>query len=99
MKTAKEDLLTDISQRFQVDYAETVEGLGSSNAEWDESVTRLENLHTLYELTEQFPVWPLDTGTLSRFAATIIFPLLPVGAEIAVSFVGSRARRDLSEGR
>lgn len=87
MKTAKQELLMDISQRFQADYAEAVEGLEAGDIEWGESITRLENLHTLYELTEQFPVWPLDTGTLSRFAATIVFPLLPVGAEIAIDFV------------
>jgi hypothetical protein len=87
MKTAKQELLMDISQRFQADYAEVVEGLEADTVGLEESITRLESLRTLYELTEQFPVWPLDTGTLSRFAATIVFPLIPVGAEMAVDFV------------
>ncbi len=40
------------------------------------AIARLEDLHRLSKLTREFPVWPLDTGTVGRFATAVLLPLM-----------------------
>lgn len=35
------------------------------------------HLQSLYQLTQDFPVWPFDAGTVRGFVASIPVPLLP----------------------
>jgi hypothetical protein len=85
MRNARRAMLSDIAARFQTDYAEAVAGLPAPGEDWTRRVDRLEDMRTLYQMTETFPVWPFDAGTLGRFLITFIVPLLPVFIELAVT--------------
>jgi hypothetical protein len=84
MAEAKRKLLMDISRQFQQAYAKTTASLEGENGEFKAHVERIESLHSLYRLTDSFPVWPFDTATLSRFAVTVTVPLVPLLTELAI---------------
>lgn len=92
MAEAKHELLSDISQQFQRDYAEATARLADDTVELEKHINKVHSLRTLYELTDAFPVWPFDTATLRRFAVTVAAPLMPIIIELAIS-IGSSALR------
>jgi hypothetical protein len=92
MAEAKRKLLMDISQQFQQAYARTTASLESETGELKAHVERIESLHSLYELTDSFPVWPFDTLTLRRFAVTVTVPLVPLLTELVVDVGGALLR-------
>jgi hypothetical protein len=89
MAEAKRRLLDDISQRFQHNYLEVTTGLGDEQKDWEQLIDRVQGLHTLYDLTEEFPVWPFDTRTLRRFVAAVSVPIIPLAIEVIVSLTNS----------
>jgi len=91
MHEAKQAQLDEIAKNFQAGYVELTTQLDNAGEPLDEPIERLEDLKTLYEMTEAFPVWPLDMGTLSRFAATVIVPLLPLAIEGTISLLRKKA--------
>ena len=92
MAEARDKLLSDISQQFQRDYAAATAGLAEDAVELKGRVEKVQDLRTLYELTDAFPVWPFDTATLRRFAVTVAAPLTPVIVELAISIAASLLR-------
>jgi hypothetical protein len=92
MAEAKRKLLMDISQQFQQAYAETTASLQGETGELKEHVERIKSLHSLYELTDSFTVWPFDTVTLRRFAVTVTVPLVPLLTELAIDIGGALLR-------
>jgi hypothetical protein len=92
MAEAKRKLLMDISQQFQEAYAKTTASLQGGTGELKEHVERIESLHSLYQLTDSFTVWPFDTATLRRFAVTVTVPLVPLLTELVVDIGGTLLR-------
>jgi hypothetical protein len=41
------------------------------------AIAQLDDLHRLSKMTADFPVWPLDLGTIGRFATIVLIPLIP----------------------
>jgi hypothetical protein len=85
MTKAKHRLLLNISRQFQQDYARTTASLSSETGEFKERVERVQRLRTLYQLTDDFAVWPFDTATLRRFIVTVAAPLAPLLIELAIN--------------
>ena len=56
MAEAKHKLLAGISAQFQRDYAEATARLADDTVELRERVAKVQDLRTLYELTDAFPV-------------------------------------------
>lgn len=89
MKASKDQYLDMISKRFQDIYSKINEYLkkDTSDSPTDNLKIQLEQLNELdilYKRTEAFPVWPLDTGSILRFARTIGISLAPTIVSIAV---------------
>jgi hypothetical protein len=78
MKDAKEELLANIAQHFRENYAETHNHLDESPEKLRGEIDKVQQLHTLYGLTDKFPVWPFDVTTLRRFFVSTTTPFLPL---------------------
>jgi len=76
MKVAKESFLSNISEQFQSIYSETQKQLTLKHGELRESLGKIEQLQTFYKLTQAFPVWPFDVGSIRRFVVTTAAPVL-----------------------
>lgn len=77
MKQAKEKLLNRIANQFWDEYLDAHRSLSKEPDKLEEELKNIQQLQSLHQLTEKFPVWPFDTGTLRRFFATITTPLIP----------------------
>lgn len=77
MREAKDRLLAQIADQFQEDYALTQAALQADEQALKSRLEKVEQLQALYQLTQDFPVWPFDAGTVRRFVASILVPLLP----------------------
>jgi hypothetical protein len=84
MDQAKRKLLAEISRQFQQDYAQATARLGDESGELQAHVEKVQNLRTLYEMTDAFPVWPFDTATLRRFIVAVTVPLVPAIVELTI---------------
>jgi hypothetical protein len=85
MDQAKRELLAEISKQFQHDYAQATARLGGESGELQAHVEKVQNLRTLYEMTDAFPVWPFDTATLRRFIVAVTVPLVPAIVELVIA--------------
>jgi hypothetical protein len=93
MQEAKEQLLRNIAQRFQKEYAEIHREL-RDEAQLSHSLEAIQHLRAVYELTESFPVWPFDASSIRRFAGAVLAPLLM----FAASFIAESVARRLGGG-
>ncbi len=72
-KEAAEKLVSDAADKL---YKSIQNDLRQQTVNGD-LIARLDDLHRLSKLTNEFPVWPLDVGTLSRIATAVLLPLIP----------------------
>lgn len=87
MAQSKQKMLTDIARVFHEQYAQLTTALHDNVLENDQLMNRIQGLHGLYQLTDQFPVWPFDTRTLKRFVTLIVVPTIPVFIELIVRVI------------
>lgn len=85
MAEAKARWLTWISDRFDRDYTAVIGALDEDRDVFAGQVEKVSHLHSLYRLTEAFPVWPFDARSIGRFAGIMIAPLVTVAASAVVS--------------
>jgi len=78
MKSAKNKLLADIAEQFQVDYGNAQKSIIEKSDNLKVGIKKIQQLQTLYNLTTSFPVWPFDTDTIRRFVVSITTPLVPI---------------------
>lgn len=77
MRSAKTTHLFALSHQFDVHYKLIVESLRGEDSEIGSSAERIEQLQTLYKITEDFIIWPFDVRNLRRFLTITLAPLLP----------------------
>jgi hypothetical protein len=65
-----------ITRRAEAVYAKIQEGLVSGSELSKTDTGTLEELQKLAKLVDDFPVWPLDVGTLRRFVGTVMSPFV-----------------------
>ena len=82
MKETKGRWLMEISNQFQRAYESTQKILRVSSNRLRGQIDRINQLQQIYELTDEFPVWPFDIKTLRRFGATIVASLSPLLASL-----------------
>ncbi|RCJ19181.1 hypothetical protein A6S26_27405 [Nostoc sp. ATCC 43529] len=78
MRKAKEELLSDIAKQFQADYVQIQKSLSSDAEALKKETAKLQELRSLYTLTNEFPVWPFDVTTFRQYLLSVVTPLLPV---------------------
>jgi hypothetical protein len=78
MKEAKKKLLENIARQFWNDYSLAQNGLSKDADSIQADVSKIQQLQTLYEMTEKFPVWPFDVNTLQRFIASVTSPIIAI---------------------
>ncbi len=78
MKKAKEELLGEIAKQFQADYKRVHTSLSSDGEVLKKEAVKLQELRSLYTLTNEFPVWPFDVTTLRQYLLSVVTPLLPL---------------------
>ncbi|MEH2251349.1 hypothetical protein [Nostoc sp.] len=78
MKKAKEELLGDIAKQFQADYKRIHTSLSSDGEILKKEAVKLQELRSLYTLTNEFPVWPYDVTTFRQYLLSVVTPLLPL---------------------
>ena len=89
MKKVKEDFLHQIAQQFQIDYSE-IHGILDKDVEaLQKGTEKIQQLRTLYTITDAFPVWPLDLSTLRRYLFTASTPFIPLLIGLSESLIGA----------
>jgi hypothetical protein len=78
MKNAKEQLLGEIAKQFQTDYGRVHTNLGGDVEVLKKESAKLQELRSLYTLTNEFPVWPFDVTTFRQYLLSVITPLIPL---------------------
>lgn len=79
MKDVKDNQLKTISNRFKTVYSNIQESLGSMDGQYLQvRVDEIEQLQRLYKLTEAFPVWPYDWGSIRKILGAMITSILPL---------------------
>ena len=81
MKKAKSKDLEELSVQFNQDrrlfHAEIrKEDEIKKEVDLDLRFKRLDSVHKLYRMTEAFPVWPFDTGSIRTFGTVVISPII-----------------------
>jgi hypothetical protein len=98
MRKSRDQALLFLSVQFDEEYAgirstlvgEYVYGskyADSSEEALDSGVRNLENLRKLYQVTEEFPVWPFDSRSLRRFLAVVGAAITPAIATAGVDLI------------
>jgi hypothetical protein len=82
MGEAKQKLMYEIAQQFDVEYRVLLEGLRRDTLKLDD-VERLEAIQKIYRIAENAPDWPFNFGIISRFSFAVLLPvLMPVGVDL-----------------
>ena len=69
--------LRRLSNRFNAEYRYVHDNLQGEAKEINDGFARVEQVHKLHRLTDEFPVWPWDLGSIRRFVSAVIgFPLI-----------------------
>lgn len=76
MKKAKEELLREIARQFQIDYTRVHTSLSSEAEILKKETAKLQELRSLYTLTNEFPVWPFDVITLRQYLLSVVTPTI-----------------------
>lgn len=77
MRNAKTTHLLALSHQFDAHYKLIVDSLQGDDSEIGSSAEKIEQLQTLYKITEDFIIWPFDVVNLRRFLTITLAPLLP----------------------
>lgn len=75
MMEAKEKLLSNIARQFKADNLHAQEKLNGDAQKLKDAVEKVQQTQTLYDLTDQFPVWPFNITTLQKFFISLTTPL------------------------
>jgi hypothetical protein len=78
MDRAKVKLLQEIARQFQVDYSGIHTSLTEDAEILKQKAKKIQQLRTLYTVTDEFPVWPFDLKTFRRYIFTVPTPLIPI---------------------
>jgi hypothetical protein len=78
MKSTKQKLLLEISQQFEIEYADIQKSIQGDSPKLEERMAHLRGLHALHELTSKFPVWPFNIENILRFLTSFVSPILLV---------------------
>ncbi len=78
MKKAKQELLGEIAKQFQIDYKRIHTSLSSDGETLKKEAVKLQELRSIYTLTNDFPVWPFDVTTFRQYLLSVVTPLLPL---------------------
>ncbi|MEH2281348.1 MAG: hypothetical protein V7K90_08390 [Nostoc sp.] len=78
MRKAKEELLGEIAKQFQIEYKRIHTSLSSDGETLKKETAKLQELRSLYTLTNDFPVWPFDVTTFRQYLLSVVTPLLPL---------------------
>jgi hypothetical protein len=82
MVEAKQKLLAEIAEQFDLEYRVLLEGLRQDVLKLEE-VERLEAIQKIYEIAQSSPDWPFNLALISKFGAAVLLPvLLPLGVEL-----------------
>ena len=82
MVEAKQRLLAEIAEQFDLEYRVLLEGLRQDVLKLDD-VQRLEAIQKIYEITRASPDWPFNLALVSKFGAAIVLPVLaPLGVDL-----------------
>ena len=87
MQEAKETELLRLAQEFERVYDRVKQDDIEHSQGYENDMKRLEHLKQLYEIGQEFPVWPFDTRNLRRFFAVVTTPLLPAIISVITEFI------------
>ncbi|MBA2679798.1 MAG: hypothetical protein H0U76_15555 [Ktedonobacteraceae bacterium] len=77
MVKARDEMLRPLTDAYQQAFLQSLSSHEYDTRSLVSATRRLTALKQRYDLVhDAFPVWPLETGTLSRIAVTVILPLL-----------------------
>ncbi|NEP18970.1 MAG: hypothetical protein F6J97_19060, partial [Leptolyngbya sp. SIO4C1] len=76
MKKAKADLLHQIAQQFQIDYADIHSCLSEDAETLKKGAEKIQQLRAFYATTDEFPVWPFNTTVFRQYLLIASTPLL-----------------------
>jgi len=74
MARRRDNILNDLAERFQAEYARLLSCLEQPDQDSAPILERLNLLHASYQWTRKVSSWPIDTELFYRLAATILAP-------------------------
>ncbi|MBM2851180.1 MAG: hypothetical protein HW418_4122, partial [Anaerolineales bacterium] len=85
MAVAKQKLLAEIAEQFELEYRSLLDGLRRNELKLDD-VARLEAIQKVYKIAQASPAWPFDLEIVSKFGAAVLLPLLlPMSVDVLVN--------------
>lgn len=85
MADAKRNQLGLLSDRLDIEYEHVHKKLALPGVRSAASMGNIRRLTEMYHLTQSFPVWPFDIGTIRRFGAAVIAPFVSIGAPFGLA--------------
>ncbi|OUL18557.1 hypothetical protein BV378_36445 [Nostoc sp. RF31YmG] len=76
MKKAKEESLHKIARQFRAEYSGIYTSLAEDTETFKKKSEKIQQLRTLYTMTDELPVWPFDVKTFRRYLLTVPTPLI-----------------------
>ncbi len=87
MVDAKQKLLAEIAEQFDLEYRVLLDGLRQDVLKLEE-VERLEAIQKIYEITQSSPDWPFNLALISKFGAAVLLPVLvPLGVDLIANLL------------
>lgn len=87
MRNAKTTHLLALSHQFDAQYELIVDSLQDEDSDIGSNAEMIEQLQTLYKITEDFIIWPFDVVNLRRFLTITLAPLLPGVASVLFELI------------
>ncbi|MCW5316817.1 hypothetical protein GTQ43_24265 [Nostoc sp. KVJ3] len=78
MKKAKEESLHKIARQFRAEYSGIYNSLAEDAEAFKKKSEKIQQLRTLYTMTDDLPVWPFDVKTFRRYLLTVPTPLIGI---------------------
>ncbi|MDF5734993.1 MULTISPECIES: hypothetical protein [unclassified Nostoc] len=73
-----EKSLHKIALQFRAEYSEIYTSLAEDTEAFKKKSEKIQQLRTLYTMTDELPVWPLDVKTFRRYLLTVPTPLIGI---------------------
>ncbi|MEO0456255.1 MAG: hypothetical protein AAF152_06670 [Cyanobacteria bacterium P01_A01_bin.114] len=96
MKKAKQDLLHQIAHQFNCDYGQIYGELAADAETLQRGTEKIKELRALYELTDEFPIWPFNIAIFRQYLLTASTPIVPIVLGLLQNFVGQWLDIDFS---
>lgn len=87
MEKAKERELLEIANQHDILYKKVKKETLSNLGDYEASMKNLEQIKKLYEIADNFPIWPFDVQSLRRFFVVVTSPLLPALITISAEVI------------